>query len=320
MIEVVAELTSRGQDMRNFCRDLLAVFRDLMVFKVSGGEASLVESSVLNTDEINVHASHFSESDLLRFFNSMSETESKLKEAVQPRYVLETGLVKLTEMRRVVPVERLLERLSKMEEALGGANAEARSETGAAAAAEKKTLNSTPAVPEPDAAEIPDPPKEEKLDEAEPPPPLSLKEPPPPAIDPTFLDSLPVKLPPIDSEALEHVDDTWLDAAYEKKLARSGDDLLPIANVQTMVEALVGRSTIEVIPGTSNGSAASAAAPARSHIYAPPVLEESDDIPEPSRLPDNATEEESLAYALNHPVARRVMRVFRAKIVGVTRS
>ena len=47
VLDVVADLISRGQDLRNFCRDLLALFRDLMVFKVSGGDVDLVESSML---------------------------------------------------------------------------------------------------------------------------------------------------------------------------------------------------------------------------------------------------------------------------------
>src|SRR5687768_8348973 len=38
VLEVVAELTSRGQDLRNFCRDLLSLCRDLLVFKVSDGD------------------------------------------------------------------------------------------------------------------------------------------------------------------------------------------------------------------------------------------------------------------------------------------
>src|SRR5687768_5212938 len=128
MFEIVAELISRGQDMRNFCRDLLAVFRDLMVFRVSGGDVDLVESSVLSTDELKNHSERFSESDLLRFFNSMSETETALKEAVQPRYVLETGLVKLTEMRRVVSIEKLLERLSRIEESISSVSSRPESE------------------------------------------------------------------------------------------------------------------------------------------------------------------------------------------------
>src|SRR5688500_17763486 len=115
MLGLVADLISRGQDMRNFCRDLLAVFRDLMVFKISGGETSLVESSLLTADEMRGLSEAFTEADLLRFFSSLCETESNLKEALQPRYVLETGLVKLIEMRRVVAIEDILERLGRIE-------------------------------------------------------------------------------------------------------------------------------------------------------------------------------------------------------------
>jgi DNA polymerase-3 subunit gamma/tau len=118
VLDVVAELISRGQDTRNFCRDLLGVFRDLMVFKVSNGDTGLVENSALNPDDLNDYSSRFTEADFVRFFNSLCETETKLKEAVQPRYVLETGLVKLTEMRRVVAVEQLLERLTQLESML----------------------------------------------------------------------------------------------------------------------------------------------------------------------------------------------------------
>ncbi|HVF31353.1 MAG TPA: DNA polymerase III subunit gamma/tau, partial [Pyrinomonadaceae bacterium] len=139
VLDVVAELVSRGQDMRNFCRDLLALFRDLMVSKVSGGDASLVEGSVLGTDQMAAYASRFTEADLLRFFNSLCETESNLKDAVQPRYMIETGLVKLVEMRRVVAVEDLLERLARLEQALSGSSLEPNSQqTASGANAEKK--------------------------------------------------------------------------------------------------------------------------------------------------------------------------------------
>ena len=52
----------------------------------------------------------------------MSETETKLREATQPRYVLEIGLIKLVEMRRVTPIEKLLERLAKLEDSIGNGN------------------------------------------------------------------------------------------------------------------------------------------------------------------------------------------------------
>ncbi|HKR58863.1 MAG TPA: DNA polymerase III subunit gamma/tau [Pyrinomonadaceae bacterium] len=116
-LAVVEEVVMRGHDLRNFSRDLLAHFRDLLVTKVSGSE-ELLESAVCDHDELRRQASLFSESDLVRFFHSLAETETKLSTAAQPRYQLEVGLVKLMEMRRLEPLTQLIERLNALEESL----------------------------------------------------------------------------------------------------------------------------------------------------------------------------------------------------------
>ena len=337
VLDVVADLISRGQDTRNFCRDLLGVFRDLMVFKVSDGDIGLVENSALNPEDLNDYSSRFTEADFVRFFNSLCETETNLKEAIQPRYVLEPCLVKLTEMRRVVEVEQILERLTQLENMLSnGALDKLPASDAVAATAEKKTLISKPAVPEevfepvesfPPEREFfaPDPYLErEALSDIEPEQPTEIALEPTepvsqPIIDLGFLDSLPVKLAPIESEALEHVEDTWLDAAYERKLELTGDDLLPIQRASDMAETLFGKQPIgNVSSSAANGASASAAAPALSMVYAPPDLEE-EEVPLPEALPANATDEDLMNYAANHPLARKAMRIFRAKIVSVKR-
>ena len=335
VLDVVAELVSRGQDMRNFCRDLLSVFRDLMVFKVSGGDMGLVESSALSSEELTSFSSCFTEADFVRFFNSLCETESKLKDAVQPRYVLETGLVKLTEMRRVTPVEQLLERLARIEQAIGSGETVPSPENSFAASAEKKTLISEPArleAPATAVSNIEPPEIAERFEHPE----AASEEPPPVVnipqtaeatplssiIDLSFVDSMPVKLAPIDPEALEHVEDTWLDAAYEKKLQRSGDDLSFIPNASALVENFLGKAADESVShSASNGSTASAAAPALSTVYAPPDLsaQEEEESHQPDALPENATDEELIAYATSHPLAKKAMRIFRAKLVEVKR-
>ena len=116
-LAVVEEVVMRGHNLRNFSRDLLAHLRDLLVTKVSGSE-ELLESAVCDQEELRRQANLFSESDLVRFFHSLAETETKLSTAAQPRYQLEVGLVKLMEMRRLEPVTQLLERLTALEESL----------------------------------------------------------------------------------------------------------------------------------------------------------------------------------------------------------
>ena len=116
-LAVVDDVVMRGHDLRNFCRDLLAHFRDLLVAKVSGSD-ELLESAICDRQELNRQSALFSESDLVRFFHSLAETETLLKTAAHPRYQLEVGLVKLMEMRRLESLTQLLERLSSLEEAV----------------------------------------------------------------------------------------------------------------------------------------------------------------------------------------------------------
>jgi DNA polymerase-3 subunit gamma/tau len=117
-LAVVDDLVMRGHDLRNFCRDLLAHVRDLLVVKVAGDSTAFADSTDAERGELKHEAREFSESDLVRFFHSLTETEKHLRESAHPRYQLEIGLVKLIEMRRLVPLGQLFERLNALEEAL----------------------------------------------------------------------------------------------------------------------------------------------------------------------------------------------------------
>jgi DNA polymerase-3 subunit gamma/tau len=116
-LAVVDDVVMRGHDLRNFCRDLLAHFRDLLVTKVSAS-AELLESAICDESELKRQSALFSEPDLVRFFHSLAETETLLKTAAHPRYQLEVGLVKLMEMRRLEPLSQLMQRLAALEESV----------------------------------------------------------------------------------------------------------------------------------------------------------------------------------------------------------
>jgi DNA polymerase-3 subunit gamma/tau len=128
-IAAVDEIVMRGHDLRNFCRDLLAHFRDLLVTKVSGNE-ELLEAAVCEPQELKRQAELFSESDLVRFFHSLAETETKLRAATQPRYQLEIGIVKLMELRGVESINEIIQRLAALENNLGGDGSVARTPSG----------------------------------------------------------------------------------------------------------------------------------------------------------------------------------------------
>ena len=139
-IAAIDDIVMRGHDLRNFCRDLLAHFRDLLVTKVSGNE-ELLESAVCEPQELKRQAELFTESDLVRFFHSLAETETKLRAATQPRYQLEIGIVKLMELRGVESISEILQRLSALE---SGAGSEPSSSRGSGGSPGKATPPRTP--------------------------------------------------------------------------------------------------------------------------------------------------------------------------------
>jgi DNA polymerase-3 subunit gamma/tau len=309
-LAVVEELSARGQDYRNFCRDLLGVLRDLLVTKVSG-DAELCETSMLSPSELTARAAVFGESDLVRFFHSLSDTESRLKDASQPRYMLEIGLVKLAEMRRLSSVESILERLSQLEDSpvikAEGQKAAAvyESKPAQTTPAEKKTLKSE-ALPEPvvdDPVRIADLPSP-KFEST-------------PRFDLEFIRSLPVRLPPIPSEELEHIEDPWLDDAYERKLMFSGDDLSPITSVRSFITELVPEPTNGKSPITSSTSGTSSSAAVAMALSEAVEVTTVHDVKVP-KLSEDPTEQELNEYANAQPAVRAALKVFRGKIVRVT--
>jgi DNA polymerase-3 subunit gamma/tau len=116
-LAIVDDLVMRGHNLRNFCRDVLGHLRDLLVVKVSG-DPKLLDSSSAQASALKQQAALFSESDLVRFFHSLAETESSLKDAANPRYQVEVGLVKLMEMRRLASLGDLVGRIAELEDAL----------------------------------------------------------------------------------------------------------------------------------------------------------------------------------------------------------
>lgn len=314
VLDVVDDLISRGHDLRNFCRDLMSLFRDLMVYKIAGDSANLLEGTMLEKAQFQQLSEPFSESDLLRMFNSLGETEARLKDVTQPRYALELGLVRLVEMKRLAAIEDVIERLARLEQSYGVPNSSANQipdlpqPLSQAATAEKKTLNSGPTEPDAPDHEPQEPEdfeflENEKIVEAE-----------KPKYDLSFIDSLPVKLPPIDSAELEHIDDVWLDNAFEEQLARSGDDLAVIETAPKLAAMILGRSAVAVAASANGGSAAAHAFDISA--YAAPVFEEDKPLERPV-LSDNPTEDELKSWAATHPTVRAAMRAFRADIVSV---
>ena len=341
ILRVVEDLNSRGQDLRNFCRDLMSHFRDLLVAKLAPDAEELFDSAVLSREELSKQTQDFTEADLIRFFNSLSQTETEIRTATQPRYALEIGLVKLIEMRRVGSIEKIFERLAALENSLVNGNLSV-PETGAKQASapadfpapveEKKTLKvdfpideapfpveSSPVLQFPVKKEIAAPEKPTDFESANFTAAREEKYVPPVA------DSFFVRLPPLSSEDLEHIEDNRLDAAFEEVLQKSGDPLTIIKNASALIEKILETSEFAndspSFEFPANGG--TAFAPAKTSAPPPslvPIFEPEEISAEMPVLPANPTDEDLRIYAENHPKVKLALRIFRGKIVGVSKK
>jgi hypothetical protein len=215
-------------------------------------------------------------------------------------------------------IESILERLADLETSLMGGAVQTR----AAAApdsksldtfAEKKTLKTDEAAPE----SLDTSPFSELTYQIQPDPEPAV------GINLDFLRNMPVRLPPIPSEELEHIEDPWLDEAYERKLMWSGDDLTPILGTRAWLNGLsddtaAEKQTVAISP--SNGNSTTTAAAAVAIALAETTENSASDTVDLPQLSESPTEEELFSYAQVHPAVRAALKVFRGKIVNVKRS
>ncbi|MFY9607591.1 MAG: DNA polymerase III subunit gamma/tau [Blastocatellia bacterium] len=144
IVRIVEVVVSRGYDLRNFCKELMTHLRAILVVKLAGFDAELVQMPEGEADTLSRLAGAFSEQDLVRFFALLTKTEQDIRTSTQPRFQLEIGLMKLVQARRLYLLEDALDRLSDISSRLGVSGASA---TGASSSAREapRPGNSPPA-------------------------------------------------------------------------------------------------------------------------------------------------------------------------------
>ncbi len=367
LLNVIDNLVSSGQDLRNYCRDCLALIRDLTVFKVSSNSASLLDSSILSEAELNQLAKPFRQSDLVRMFASISETESKLRNSPEPRYLLEIGMIKLSEMQKLADLEKLAEKINELAQGIEIEDIE--DSDSVPTEKEKKTLN-----PNNPPADVPFPvgspatqnvgTEQEKENEskshiasdtAE----VGIQTVEPQLVEPDYLrdrfrseseaeagievgsnseskneeskiskkdfdtarfafnpDQMPVRLEPIKSEELAHIEDKKLDQEYETRLIKEGDSMEILSDPQALIDQLFSRNN----DADLESKEADAQPPnlsgrdSRAMSIIADMLDKNEMPEEIPELPPNPTEDDLRVFASNHPSIIKMMQLFSAKL------
>ena len=115
LLDLVERLSEYGVDCRNFARELLLHFRELLVVKLAPADSALLVPVVPEERErLKPLAEALAEEDVLRMIDVLTKAETDLRGAQDPRVTLELALLKLVQMRRLLPFQELVDRVERL--------------------------------------------------------------------------------------------------------------------------------------------------------------------------------------------------------------
>jgi DNA polymerase III subunit gamma/tau len=127
-LELVAEAAEQGRDLTRLSKDLLEHFRNLMVARLCGQNksekvadeerAELLDLPDQEVIALSSQAAEVSVDTLLDYFELMAVGEDDVARAANPRFTLETLLVRLAMLPKTLPVAQLIYRLTQLEKRL----------------------------------------------------------------------------------------------------------------------------------------------------------------------------------------------------------
>lgn len=160
-----------GYDLRLVCRELSRVVRDLLVLSIDPSRAADPEiAGEGERDRLLALATRFSREDLLRSFDLLTRAETDIRGAAQPRYHLEMALLRWIHLRKLVPIEELIQSAgsgggpvrspagggpSSLRSAMPAAGPSRLAPTPASSPAQRPTTSAAPSSPRP--AAVPSP-------------------------------------------------------------------------------------------------------------------------------------------------------------------
>jgi DNA polymerase-3 subunit gamma/tau len=131
-VEIISDAVMQGWDLCRLSKDLVEHFRNLLITRLaveksdahrSIGAASrgkLLDLPDQEISDLEAQAADLSVETLLDYFDVMANGDDELTRSANPRFTLESILVRLATLPKTIPVTQLLGRLEKLEKRLAG--------------------------------------------------------------------------------------------------------------------------------------------------------------------------------------------------------
>ena len=128
-LELIAQAADQGRDLTRLSKDLVEHFRNLMVARIcglkaekilSGDRVELLDLPEQEIVELSSQAAKVSIDTLLDYLDFMATGDDEVARAANPRFILETLLVRLATLPKTVPITQVIDRLTQLENRLIG--------------------------------------------------------------------------------------------------------------------------------------------------------------------------------------------------------
>jgi DNA polymerase-3 subunit gamma/tau len=117
-LEIIERIYLHGHDLRRFCQELAAHFRNLLVMKVSDEPHNLIDLTESELAELREQATGASSAMLQQFFYFLMRGEEEIRRAIDPKLVLDMTLLRLVQLPKVMDIDTLISQVQEMEERL----------------------------------------------------------------------------------------------------------------------------------------------------------------------------------------------------------
>jgi DNA polymerase-3 subunit gamma/tau len=115
------DLAQQGKDLGRLVSELLAHFRNLLIFQVSRGDLQLLEVSETEGASLQEQAALVGGDGLTRIMEVLTDCEAKLRDTASKKILIEVTLLKMIEARHAVSIDTVLKQVQQLRaEAAGG--------------------------------------------------------------------------------------------------------------------------------------------------------------------------------------------------------
>ena len=119
IIRLVAEMDRSGKDLRRVVLELMELFRDLLVTSHAGDDLEALEVPEGRVPFYRELGAKIQTGRVLRIMDALVEADARLRYALSPRTLLETGLIRCARVAETVAIDELLKQLAELKKNAG---------------------------------------------------------------------------------------------------------------------------------------------------------------------------------------------------------